>query len=207
MASAPHDSIFLTTPETSHSKDDTTTPSAPSNTTGKLQRWSLWWHCRQHQGNPSIHRTQPQSNSTSTLRRSVAGVPPSAGPGSAPLGQPSFKVPQWSNAGVDLPPYLTQHNDSMFEHVSQHVEGSPTPVTSRDARLRRASFSKASKLASHVTAAGTVPMDPRCTDNFHSQGDDDDMVSHYLNWTDGAVHCSNVGLTAVPPLPPNALYM
>ena len=38
-------------------------------------------------------------------------------------------------------------------------------------------------------------------------GDDDDAVSRTLNWTDGSVHCSHAGLTEIPPLPSNALYL
>ena len=39
-------------------------------------------------------------------------------------------------------------------------------------------------------------------------GDDDDTTgSLVLNWTSGALHCSHAGLTAIPRLPSNALFL
>ena len=63
--------------------------------------------------------------------------------------------------------------------------------------------------ARSVAAAGSVapPLPVGCQVTAVVGGDDDDGMSEALNWTDGAVHCSHAGLTAIPPLPATALYL
>ena len=60
-----------------------------------------------------------------------------------------------------------------------------------------------------ATLGGGVipPLATGCTWTALPGGDDDDSASEALNWTDGSVHCSHAGLTAIPPLPPNAQYL
>jgi hypothetical protein len=56
-------------------------------------------------------------------------------------------------------------------------------------------------------APPTLPPGCRYSFKASSQGDDDDAVSINLTWPQ-SLHCSNVGLTAVPrPLPSSLEYM
>lgn len=68
-----------------------------------------------------------------------------------------------------------------------------------------ASLHRQARSASPAGNAAQLP--PGCQWAVQSNADDDDSTSEPLNWTDGAVHCSYAGLTAIPPLPANAQYL
>ena len=53
-----------------------------------------------------------------------------------------------------------------------------------------------------------APLPATCNQLVLSGVDNDDAADAALNWTDGAaVHCSHAGLTAIPLLPANAIYL
>ena len=51
----------------------------------------------------------------------------------------------------------------------------------------------------------TQPM--LCGNAAVPSGDDDDRISVTLNASDGSIHCSNSGLSVLPPIPPNAQFL
>ena len=72
------------------------------------------------------------------------------------------------------------------------------------------SLAGAAASSTGVTSVGDAPPDmpSGCSMSVVQGGDDDDTTgSQTLNWTSGTLHCSHAGLTAIPPLPANAVYL
>ena len=71
-------------------------------------------------------------------------------------------------------------------------------------------FATATNLADNraTRSVGDTPPDiPSGCSMSAVQGGDDDDDGKMVNWTNGALHCSNAGLTALPPVPSNAIFM
>lgn len=107
-------------------------------------------------------------------------------------------VPAWAGGGGDGDGDGVGDGGGDGRSDARHRAGNglPQQASQRNAR-------------SIATLGGGVipPLAAGCTWTTLPGGDDDDPASQALNWTDGSVHCSHAGLTAIPPLPPNAQYL
>ena len=84
------------------------------------------------------------------------------------------------------------------------IPGQPRPV-----ELARVIRSATGTTNISAGSNAVTPLPIGCMQLAVPNGDDDDHQSAdtTLNWTQGAVHCSRAGLTAIPPLPINAQYL
>ena len=156
-------------------------------------------------------RTSPPGRAGAAI-----GEPPGTPP--QPPGIPQG-LHRWDLARLcpppDPPASLPHNNQSArfgIGSVLHYPSGASTEgsVTDPSAGQPREASARPVSLARELRSVkgGDTPSLPSgCQQLANLNGDDDDTADTALNWTQGAVHCSHAGLTAIPPLPINAQYL